>query len=79
MEIKKKAWESFINVMDFESDDTNFKVKFNILTKKYGQAYIDYCRTMWSINEGVLSEEEFRKMNGDMPETFFNKNIKRVV
>lgn len=77
MEIKKDAWENFLNnAMDPESNISNFKVPFNILTKKFGQAYMVFCKAMWEANDGVMSETEFIKMNGDMPESFFNKVIK---
>ena len=77
MNIKNKAWDNFLdNACDFESDTSNFKVSFKVLTKKFGQAYMVFCKEMWKVNEGVMTEEEFRKMNGDMPEGYFNKVIK---
>lgn len=75
MEVKKEAWEKFIGIMDFESDTSNFKISFKDITKKYGNAYIFYCRAAWEANDGVLSEEEFIKVNGEMPRGFFEKNI----
>jgi hypothetical protein len=76
MEIKKEAWDNFMTIVDFESDDTNFKIGFKEITKKYGRAYIEYCKSMWEANEGIQSEEEFCKMNGNMPIGFFNNKIK---
>jgi|TARA_R110000824_G_scaffold291588_4_gene480113 hypothetical protein len=76
MEVKKDAWDNFIaNVMDPESDTSNFKFSFKIMSKKYGQAYIVFCRAMWEANEGVMSEDEFMAMNGEMPRAFFEKVI----
>lgn len=78
MNVKKQAWDNFINnAMDCESDTSNFKVPFKVLSKKYGQAYIVFCRAMWEANEGVMTEEEFIKMNGNMPKSFFDKVIKK--
>lgn len=77
MNVKPQAWDAFFKgACDFESDTSNFKVPFKILTKKYGQAYMVFCKEMWKANEDVMSEEEFRTMNGNMPEPFFNKVIK---
>ena len=79
MNIKGRAWSHFIDeAMDFESEDTNFKYEFKFMTKKYGQAYIAYCKAAWEANDGVMSEEEFMKMNGNIPESFFNKVVKGV-
>ena len=77
MEIKKQAWDNFMDSIDFESDVNNFKHEFKVMTKKYGQAYMDYCRNAWSANMGAQTEEEFCKMNADMPISYFQKVIKR--
>ena len=77
MEIKKQAWENFMKSVDFESDTSNFKFEFKIMTKKYGQAYMEWCRNYWECNEGVQTEEEFCKMNANMPMSYFEKVIKR--
>jgi len=76
MDIKKDAWDNIISVMDFDSDDDNFIHNFKVMTKKYGQAYIAYCRAAWGANDGVQTEEEFCKMNANMPKAFFDKAIK---
>lgn len=76
MEVKKEAWDNFMSTIDFESDENNFKYDFKIMSKKYGHAFIVYCRAAWQSNEGVQTEEEFCKMNADMPMSFFQKTIK---
>ena len=76
MEVKKDAWENFINSIDTESDTSNFKFDFKVMTKRFGQAYMVYCKAMWFANEGVQTEEEFMKMNANMPKAFFDKVIK---
>lgn len=76
MDIKKPAWDNFIESMDFESDENNFKYEFKIMTKKYGQAFIAFCRAAWQANEGVQTEEEFCRMNANMPKSFFDKAVK---
>jgi hypothetical protein len=75
MEIKKNAWDNLIKTIDFESDKSNFKYPFKVMTKKFGQAYIVFCRVMWEANEGVMSDDEFIAMNGEMPKSFFKKVI----
>jgi hypothetical protein len=76
MDIKKDAWDNFISAMDYDSDDKNFIYDFKVMTKKYGQAYMEYCKAMWQANDGVQSEDEFMRMNGDIPVGYFNKVIK---
>tara|TARA_R110000868_G_scaffold76573_6_gene220184 strand:- start:13397 stop:13633 length:237 start_codon:yes stop_codon:yes gene_type:complete len=76
MEIKKDAWDNFMTSFDYESDVNNFKHDFKHMTRYYGVAYIEYCRAMWSANEGIHTEDEFCKMNGNMPKGFFDKTIK---
>jgi len=64
-------------VMDCESDDGNFIVDFSVLSRKYGAEYIAICQAMWGTNESVMTEDEFIKMNGNMPKGFFEKVIKK--
>ena len=76
MEVKKQAWDNFIeNAMDLESDTSNFKYPFNVMSKKFGQAYIVFCKSMWEANGGVMNEDEFMSMNGGMPRVFFERVI----
>lgn len=74
-EIKGPAWDNFIDTIDFESNDNNFKYDFKIMSKKYGNAFIEYCKCMWQANDGIQSEDEFCKMNANMPRGFFDKVI----
>ena len=76
MEIKSEAWNNFITSFDVKSDVSNFKYDFKTMTKKYGQAYMVFCKAQWSVNEGVQTEDEFMKMNADMPKSYFDKVIK---
>lgn len=75
MEIKKDAWDNFISMMDMESNTSNFKQDFKVLSKKCGQAYIAFCKAMWEANEDVMTEDEFMEMNGNIPRGFFEKLI----
>lgn len=66
-----------MEVIDFESDNTNFKIGFEELTRYYGYAYKELCQIMWHINE-TMTEEEFCQMNGNMPKGFFENVIKKT-
>lgn len=43
------------------------------MSKKFGKVWIDYLRAAWQANEGCLTEEEFRAVNGGIPEKFMAK------
>lgn len=77
----KPLMEHLSEVMDFDSEDTNFTVPFKTLTKKYGRAYIFYLEAAWAANivdgQPILSEEEFISLNGNPPSGFFEKVIKK--
>lgn len=75
-EVKPDAWRNFHTAVDFESDERNFKFDFGVMTKKYGNAYIEYCRAAWAANCGVQSPVEFCEMNANMPMGFFEKKIR---
>lgn len=77
MEIKKAAWDNFLKAIDWESNTSNFKYDFKIMSKKYGMAYIEYCKAMYNANKDIQSDDEFCQMNGNMPIGFFNKVIKK--
>jgi len=74
-EIKGTDWRRFLETIDFESDINNFKYDFKIMSKKYGQAFISYCKTMWEVSNQTI--EEFCIMNANMPHGFFNNIINK--
>jgi len=76
-DIKGSAQSNFINAMDFDSADSNFIHDFGTMTKQFGQAYMEYCRAAWAVNDNIMTEEEFCKINGNIPMGFFNKKIKQ--
>jgi len=78
IEIKKDAWDKFMAAIDYDSDTSNFKFDFKHMTKNYGVAYMEYCKAMWQANKDIQTEDEFIKMNGDMPISYFDKVIKGV-
>jgi len=76
VDIKKPAWDNFMTSFDFESNETNFKYNFKVMTKRFGQCYIEWCKAMWKANGGVQTEEEFCNMNGGIPMGFFMSKVK---
>lgn len=72
----KETWDKFIDTIDFNSEVNNFKLDFKNMTKKCGQQYIDYCINSWLTNFDILSEEEFCRINANMPLDFFKNKIK---
>lgn len=76
-EIKADAWTNFLTSVDWESDEKNFKFEFSVMTKKFGQAFMVFCQAQWATNDGILSEDEFCKMNANMPKKFFDNRIRR--
>lgn len=76
MEIKYEAWTNFMETFDYESDVSQFKYDFQCMTKNFGVAYMEYCKAAWSVNHGVMTEEEFMRFNGNMPKGFFDKKIR---
>ncbi len=65
-----------LEALDFESNDKNFKYDFKTMTKKYGRDFIELLKALWSVNDNVLTEEEFCKLN-NIPLDFLNKTIKK--
>ena len=74
--LNKMATERIIEAMDFESDTSNWKFDFKKMSKQHGREFIEIITAMWEANDGVQTEEEFCKMNSNMPEGFFKNVIK---
>jgi len=71
------AKNRIVEILDFESDNQNFKTSFKNATKRYGKEFISFVKAMWEANDGILSEDEFCKMNCNIPKGFFNNVIKK--
>lgn len=72
-------WNRLVQEGLSTEDETNVKLPFKKLTKKYGKAYIAYLRAAWSANlqseDFSLTLEEFCILNGGVPKTFFEKKV----
>lgn len=77
-----KEWNRLLTeAMHEEFDEnaySNFKYDFGTLTKKFGGAYIKYCQFAWEASGGMIDDEEFCRINGNIPYGFFAKKIKKV-
>ena len=73
--MKSRSTNRIIEAMDFESDTSNWKYDFKVMSKRYGRDFIDTMKAMWSANYDVQTEDEFCEMNG-IPKGFFDKVIK---
>ena len=71
-----KDYSRICEVLDFESDEANFTVSFKILTKKYGREFKAYAQAAWLANDGILTEDQFMKMNAGIPKGYFDKVVK---
>ena len=74
--ITNVTWEKFYKTFDFENSENNFKYDFKMMTKKYGRQFIEYCKASWLVNCEDMTEENFCKMNANMPIGFFKSKIK---
>ena len=73
---QQDRWNRFVQEALVEGDEnTNMKFDFNALSKKFGRSYIEYCQAAWQANGGCLSDEEFRQVNGGIPEGFFRNVV----
>lgn len=74
--MKIEQWNRFVKeaLCNFDECSSNLRFPFSTLTKKYGLAYIEYCRAAWKASDNI-SAEEFAFINGNMPQGFFEKVI----
>ena len=67
-----------LEVMDFDSDTSNFSIDFSKMTKRYGLEFMEFCIAAYQANGGSQTDEEFRKMNCDMPKGYFEMIKKKA-
>jgi hypothetical protein len=67
-----KDWNRLVEeAFDEYEAETNFKYPFEVLTRRYGKAYIEYSKAAY-IAKDSLSDEEFCRLN-HCPINFLNK------
>ena len=71
-----RQWTNFIRDFVSLEDGSNMTQDFGKITQKAGVAYFEYLRAAWVCNDGQRTEEEFCKINGNVPIKFFHKNIR---
>lgn len=55
--------------------DSNASLPFAGMSRKYGKAWVEYLKAAWSAKDG-LTEEEFAELNGGVPTTFIERNLR---
>jgi hypothetical protein len=73
---QKETYKRIFEIMDCESDDSNFTIPFGQICKKYGKEYREFCIAAWQANGDCQTEEEFMRINGNMPRGYFDKVVK---
>lgn len=75
-EITSDEWSRLVRDGLSDTGPTNTRFPFSVMSKKFGLAWIEYCKISWLSNEGCLTEIEFCEINGGIPSGFFQKHIK---
>lgn len=69
-------WNRFVREGLLFDEETNVKLPFKKMSKKFGLCYINYLKAAWAANDGCLTEESFCTINGGIPKGFFDKKVK---
>ncbi len=67
---------AFVEGVKWASDesDKNFEEDFNKLSKKWGIAYLSFLEASY-LSKDSMSDEDFCKMNGNVPISFIEKHL----
>jgi hypothetical protein len=75
--VKPEAWTKFLNEALVDNRDTNLRYSFKKTCKKYGLAYITYLKAAWEANEDDDNIDQFLLVNGNVPPSFFNRQVSK--
>lgn len=75
-ELKQDEWNRLVTEGLSDDGQSNTRFPFSTMSKKFGLAWLEYCKVAWQANEGCMSEDEFCKINGEIPRKFFETKIK---
>ena len=64
-----KEWTRFVEEGLVEVEESNTKYDFKKMCKKFGLAYLHYLEITYKIKD-TMTDEEFRKINGNIPSKF---------
>ena len=64
--------------IDTESDTSNIKGDFAKMSRMCAVPYFEFLRAQWEVSKDIMSEENFCKMNGNVPQKFFEKNVRDI-
>ena len=71
-----KQWNNFVQThLDFEGEN-NVKRDFSKITKTAGVPYFEFLRCLWVCVRDTMTEVEFCKMNGNIPQKFFEEKVR---
>lgn len=71
----QKQWNDFVKQYISTDGNSNVKLDFNQLSRYAGVPYFEYLRVAWVATKEHFTEEEFCKINGNVPIKFFEKNV----
>jgi hypothetical protein len=71
-----KQWNDFVRKFCQFDGESNVNADFATITKTAGVPYFEYLRSMWICTRESVSEEEFCRINGNIPIKFFEKNVR---
>lgn len=72
----QKQWNDFVKkYMKFDGE-SNVTADFSALSKTQGVAYFEYLRVAWIATREHFTEDEFCRINGNVPKKFFEKNVR---
>jgi hypothetical protein len=61
--------------LNYEAEGGNARLPFRQMSQRYGKAWIAYLRAAWNAKD-EMPESEFRRLNGEVPEAFVEKNLR---
>lgn len=75
-----EGWNRFVTEgLVPDNDEQVTRWDFTKMTKRFGKAYIEYLQAAYQALEGSMSDSEFCKYNGNVPQPFFLNKVKKVV
>jgi hypothetical protein len=72
---QRELWRQLVTEGLTYNSETNTTRPFGLMSKRFGRAWIDYIQAAWEARD-ELSDEEFCRLNGDVPLTFIEKNLR---
>jgi len=71
-----KQWNNFVRTYLSFDGENNVNADFTKITKVAGVAYFEFLRASWVCMKDYITEQDFCKVNGNVPISFFEKNVR---